>query len=252
MKTLSKLQLVSGIAMLTVSMTLIPYVSLAASIPATSPQAKGFCANLSADESKISSNMLTHANTLASKRAEADTKLQQTRATVDAKIVTDRTQWDATRQQHFAALEAKATTPAQKQAVTTFESTVLAAVATRRATVDQARTTFRSAEDGLIASRRSSIDAALAAFKASIASAEAQAQTGCDSGVTPVSVRTTFVASMKQARVSLQSSFAGITKVAPQLQILGQTRKTAVQAADAARNVAIKQAAVILKAALHQ
>jgi hypothetical protein len=252
MKTLSKPLNTTTLGLI-LSLSILPFNALAVtSSTVTATTTGSFCTNLTLDESRVTSAMSERVTNLDQNRSNAATALQEARAKFDLQVTTNRANWDASRQANFNALEAKATTSAEQSAVSTFETTVLADVSTHRSTIDNARDTFRSAEDSAISSRISQVDMAVSTFQSSVSSAESAAQSGCDSGTKPATVRETFVASMKSARIAYQTSIAAVPKIDDTVAALGVTRRQAVQTADTTFTAAVVAAGKTLKTALHQ
>jgi hypothetical protein len=253
MKTLSSRT--AAMAGLALTLSFVPFAGLSvpvATAASVSSATTGFCANLSADETKISTGMTSRINTMTTDRSNAATKLAQDRSTFDAQVQTNRANWDAARQKNFTALEQKATTTTEQQAVQTFEQTVLADVQTHRSTIDSARDTFRAAEDQTITNRQNLVNTAVTTFQGAVASAESVAQSGCASSTAGPTVRATFVASMKQARISYQTAIAAVPKLDPSVSMLAATRTAAVKAADTTFVSQVEAAGKTLKTALHQ
>ncbi len=182
--------------------------------------------------------------------ADAAKRLQQEQA-FDAKMVTSRAHWDQVREQHFTKLTADAKTNEQKQAVAAFQSTVLAAVATRRLAVDHARDTFRAALVQDAVSRHSQVTLALNAFTTAVNAAVAQANANCATG-DPATVRSAFVAALKQARQNLEAAIKAIPKHGPVVEQAAKTRKQTIAQADQAFHQTVQAAVATLKTALGQ
>jgi hypothetical protein len=103
MKTLSSKTAISGLA-LVLSLSVLPLNALAVSDTTNVTTPTGFCANLSADETKVSTTLDNRLSTLNQNRVDAATKLQEERATFDSQVTTNRANWDADRQKNFTAL----------------------------------------------------------------------------------------------------------------------------------------------------
>jgi hypothetical protein len=238
---------------LILSLSILPFNALAVTSSTVTATTTGdFCTNLSADETRVTSAMSERITNLDQNRSNAATALQEARAKFDLQTTTNRANWDASREANFKALEAKAATSVEQSAVGTFETTVLADVSAHRTTIDGARDSFRASEDTDVASRISQVDTAVSTFQSSVASAESAAQSGCDSAAKSATVRTTFVASMKSARIAYQTSIAAVPKISDTVAALGVTRRQTVQAADTTFTASLVAAGKTLKTALHQ
>ncbi len=200
-------------------------------------------------------NALANINSRSTKLdtdAAADgAKRQAQWASYDATVASDRTRWDSVRQQNFAKLTADAKTTTQQAAVSAFEATVLGDVTTRRSSVDAARNTFRSTVEQDASSHLMAIQAAIATFQSSVNGAVTTAQEACSAGDT-TNVGTTFVAAMKQARVTFNSTTLGIPKLLPEVQAAGQARDATIKQVDATFQTDVTQAGQTLKTALGQ
>jgi hypothetical protein len=220
-----------------------------AELKLTSGTGAKFCTRLNDVDSKIAGEENKRIDNYNTKRGKSDTSLAQHQTDRATKLAAARAKADAERQARFAKLEAKATTADQKAAVTAFEATVNQAVLTRRAAVDAADAAFHAAVDAATKTRRSQIDAAVSTYKSAIASAQSQAKISCAAGTDPATVRQTFATAAAAARANLKTSVQNADKVKDQLTALNATRKTAVEAAQAAFKATVAQAAITLKAA---
>lgn len=165
-----------------------------------------FCSSLGALETKIiesaterltkaKSNYDAHMAKFETRKSEAKTKLDSTRAQADA-------QW-ATR---MAELEAKAKTDAHKAAVATFGSTVTSLVEVRREAVNQAHQTFLAGMNSLRGDRSADLEEALKAYKAGIEVAFDTAEASCEGGATPATVREQLRTDLSAVRDNFKQS----------------------------------------------
>jgi hypothetical protein len=193
----------------------------------------------------------TRTNKMQTDSASDAAKRQQQWASYDTQIASDRANWDNVRQQNFAKLSAEAKTSTSQSAVSTFEQTVLGDVTTRRSAVDDARNTYRSTVTQDASARLAGLLAAVSTFKGAVQTAMNTAQASCTAGNT-TGVGTTFVASMKQARMSFNAAISAVPKLTPQVQAAGQTRDATIKQADSTFQSQVQQAAGVLKSALGQ
>lgn len=213
------------------------------------PDDAGFCKGLAAMAAKVEERVAAGTSAIAAKRAEAQTRLDERKTSHDTKLAEARAKEDEMRDERVADLEVIADTDAEKQALEKFQADVAAAVTVRRAATDLANEAFRDGLKAKIAARASAVDAATTTFNAAVRAALAKAKADCASGVSPASVRTTLMASLKAAREKMQSDLQEIAKLGPQVKALIDVRVAAHEKAMADFHASLDAAKAELKAA---
>ncbi len=192
-------------------------------------------------ESKLETKRTERLNILTTRKNERDAKLDENRVKRDANFA-----------EHFAKLEARAQNDAQKQAVATFKAAMENALNARRIAVDAAIKTFRDGVQSAIDSRKATIDAAIVTFKAAEQAAIEKAKADCVVGVAPETIKQTLQASLKTARENLVKARQEVDKKQDVMKPLIETKKQAMEKAQADFKAAVEKAKNDLKAALGQ
>lgn len=164
--------------------------------------------------------------------SQQDTVAKQLVNDTDKKVAEARQDVDDQRRLNFAKLEDKATTETQKGAVKAYETAITTAATTRRAVVDTARQTFRSAVAAMVNSRRDALSDQASGLRSAVAVAYTTAQTSCDGGVAPATVRSTLLDSLKTSRETFADQRQSDTKVRGQIGALAKTRDAVIKTAD--------------------
>lgn len=203
--------------------------------------AKNFCARLSTTASKIDQRIINRDAKLESKQTEILNKIEARRDKRGVKIAEKRAKWDLNRVEHFAKLETKTQTDEQKQAVIAFTRAVQTAITTRRAAIDTAIQDFQQGINEAHFTRKSSADIVIGIFRNSITSAFEKAESDCENGIDPKTIRENLRTDLKTARENFVSDKQKIEKI-----------KTPMETLITARQEAIKQAIDDFKAAVIQ
>lgn len=178
-----------------------------------------------------------------------DKKLQNLRSQRDAKITAIRKQSDEERRLNFAKLEDKATTEQQKQAVQTYETAITQAAETRRTAVDGAQASFRQEVKDAVAARRDTLTTQMTAYGTAMQIAYSTAQSSCDNGVEPASVRTTLLASLKVSHEAFVQQRQSDNDIKTQIATLAHARNITIKNANKAYVATAQAATKALKAA---
>lgn len=210
---------------------------------------KGICARLSTLSLKIDERFANFDARLEAKRTETANRIETRQNEFDARLTEKRAKWDANRDEHFAKLEEKAQTDVQKQALLAFRETVTAAISARRAAIDTANQNFREGVQDAIASRKSAVDTATTTFRNSLKAAFDKANSDCQAGVDPRTVRENLGTDLKAARDKFASDRQEIEKLKTPMETLINTRKEAIKKAIDDFKAAIEKAKTDFKAA---
>lgn len=168
----------------------------------------------------------------------------------DGKLTKLREQWDSNRDDQFKKLEENATTDEQKKAVADFEAAVKDAISIRRAAVDGALSVWRSGVKDLISARKQAITSDASAFGDAVKAAFDKAESDCQSGVSPTTIRMTLKSSIQAARVKYHEDRQGAPKVGGvNIQTLITARRNAVSKAMIDFKAAMEKARSELKKA---
>ena len=192
-------------------------------------------------ESKLETKRTERLNVLTNRKNERNVKLSENRMKRDINF-----------SEHFAKLEARAQNDAQKQAVAIFKTAMESALNARRTAVDVAIKTFRDGVQGAVDSRKAGVDVAITSFKSAEQAAIEKAKTDCVAGVAPKDIKQTLQASLKMARENLVKARQEIDKKQDVMKPLIETKKQAMEKAQADFKAAVEKAKNDLKAALGQ
>lgn len=228
---------IAGSVVTSMSLAIMPISGFALGQPAgtvsSTSKTTTFCGDLSTKAATISgpvTNLIGKAN---GAWGQQNQKLSTAFKKVNQNVAADRQKADSQRQVAFSKLATKATTAAQKQAMLTYEASVQTAISVRRNAYDAARQTFRAGLQSVVTARRSTVSDQFAAFQSSVARALSIAEASCaaspNGGPT---IRQTLQASLKSARLSVQSDRKNDATVGSQLTQLAATRVAAFKAAD--------------------
>jgi len=207
----------------------------------------GFCARI--NDIKILDKIAERESKIDSRRDNRQDNFTEKMQTRDENRLKNRLEWDANREAQFKKLEETAKTEVQKEAVAEFKSAVLAAISARRTAIDSAISTFRTEVKNAQDSRKSSVNSVFSSYKNAISVALEKAKSDCEDGVEPSTVKTTFQASVKEARDKTVNDRKSIDKIKTTIDSLIASKKQAIEKAIANFKTAMEIARTKLKAA---
>lgn len=222
-----------GLEVAIITTILAPILVLAQADDAGGPPtgAKGICARLSTIIERTGQRITERDSKLETKRAEISNKIETRRSERDSKLEMRREKWDTNRAEHFAKLEERAQTDEQKQAVLSFTEAVTAAIAERRAAISNAIQDFRDGVNEATASRKESVDELVRSYRDSIQSTFAKAESDCEGGVDPKTVREDLRTTQKAIRAEFISDKQEIEKIKVSMESLITAKREAIKTA---------------------
>ncbi len=230
MKATFKKILKTGLLGLTITGILVPLWIFAQNAN-DNQKAKGFCNIISNLASKYDQRITDRETKLEQKRNEITNRITNRWAERDTKLAEKRAKWDTNREEHFEKLEEKAGTDEQKQTLLVFKQAVTTAIASRRAVIDKAIEDFRQGVEQAKIDRKSAADALRNTFRNTIRAAFQKAETDCEAGVDPGTIRTNFQAEVKAAKEKFESDRQEMEKLQVGMKALIETRKEAIEKA---------------------
>jgi hypothetical protein len=151
------------------------------------------------------------------------------------------------RKENFGRLEKIATSTDKRVAVDKFQGAINTAVDVRKAAFDAALSAYRKGMDDAQAKRQAAIEKLITDQKARIEAAVSKAKADCAAGIDPQTVRSTFEASLKAAKEAFMTERMKIEKLPMDLKPLIDTRKAAIDKAQADFKAALLKAKEDLK-----
>lgn len=115
--------------------------------------------------------------------------------------------------------------------------------------VDAARDSFRVSLADTVKSRRTNLSNQASGLQSAVSVAFTTAQSGCDSGVDPATVRSTLLDSLRTSRQTFANLRKSDTDIKDEIAALAKTRNQTIKAADETFLNSVKQAVTTLKTA---
>ncbi len=179
----------------------------------------------------------TRTKSITDREADRDTKLQTLRSDADKNF-------DA----QIAAVANNLVALPDVTALNDFKTTVETVRSDREVAFDKAIAAFRSALDTLLSTRKDAADEALTSFQTTMATALTSAETDCNAGAAPQTVRAELKGALQAARDNLKTSKNINTPLAPIIDELTKIRRKSATTALANYDLAIKKAVDVLEA----
>ncbi len=200
------------------------------------------CARISAVSTQVQDRLTQLRAQIVERRDERIASYLDRKAEHQEKAEARRQAWDGRWDALMIDLEAKATTSVQKTALVQFKADMRTAFAARKASVDAANNAFRTALNGALVARGQTITLAADPLKVGVKTAFDKAKADCASGVNADTVRATLRASLETTHASFRAAMQELDKIGPLARAYAETRRVAVEKANADFKVAAQKA----------
>jgi hypothetical protein len=165
------------------------------------------------------------------KRAESNAGVYDKKSQFDQKLSESRNKTDLERLARYQRLNEFASSTEQKMAIGKFQSSIELAVAARKTAVDYALQNFRTQVKALVDARKTALSAAVKKFEDTVKAALSKAQSDCDAGVAPQTIRAELVSKLTAARERLAKDRSSVQNIGEQVKPLIEERKASTDKA---------------------
>jgi hypothetical protein len=157
---------------------------------------------------------------------------------------------DANLSARFSKLDEVGKTDAEKQAISAFQAAIENALKAKRAAMDAAIKAFQDGTETLLSSRKTAVSNSFSGMQAAFQAAADKAEADCTAGVTRQTVRTDFMAALKNARKNFDSAQKSVNDFSVSMKSLVDAKQAAFKKAQDDFKAAVTQARDALKAVL--
>lgn len=216
-----------------------------------SENGKNFCDKVSNIEINLNEKESKTLTRIDTRKAEQGLSMKNRWSTIDSNRSDRRAKSEAKKAEKITKLDGKATTDAQKAAIAIFKTNINTAMETRKNAVDTAVKIYRDTVSKALSDSKNEMESFIKTYKDTMTTALTKAKTDCANGIDTKLVASSFNQTKKDAQAVLKKSKEDKTGMSEVVKTAAETRKQAIDKAQADFKNSIESAKAILKTAMN-
>ena len=222
--------------------------------PALTTEKEGlrFCDKLLETENKINNDLASRQNIYKNKKNAQKLERGNKWDERNQKLEDKKNEINEKTEKRFDSLEKKLKNAEQKEAVVIFKEAIKTAIITRHETIKTAIEAYKTGVEEIITARKTSADEKIATYKSSVATANTEAKANCESGMSSIEARTTFMDALAIAKKQLHQDKESNEEIKEAIQSLIEIKKQAIRDAQETFKTTLEQAKAEFKSSIEK